>query len=152
MVNIICSEWIPSENIPFKIGIFIDWKVAWLPPGGGEGETGLLDGKTYPYHRWCAIMNIIKMYGIGVEICSEIVSCPYICPKRRLRWRLLKHEIRKSLKTGLWLKCSYFWFLGEKTQHWYVLRVGGVDGWETPSERGLSGRGYFSQFLSNPMI
>ena len=36
MVNFICSEWIPSENIPFKIGIFIDWKVVRLPPEGGR--------------------------------------------------------------------------------------------------------------------
>ena len=34
MVNIICSEWIPLENISFKIGIFIDWKVVRLPPPG----------------------------------------------------------------------------------------------------------------------
>lgn len=34
-VNPIRSEWIPSENIRFKIGIFIDWKVAYKPPEGG---------------------------------------------------------------------------------------------------------------------
>jgi hypothetical protein len=33
-VNPIRSEWIPSENIRFKIGIFIDWKVAYKPPEG----------------------------------------------------------------------------------------------------------------------
>jgi hypothetical protein len=33
-VNPISSECIPSENIRFKIGIFIDWKVAYKPPEG----------------------------------------------------------------------------------------------------------------------
>lgn len=92
--------------------IFIDWKVAYTPPEEGVGASG---GSgcfgtciVYPYDIWYDIMNTLKMYGVSVEICSEIVSCPYKCPKRRLRWRLLKHEMRKSLKTGLLLKCSYF--------------------------------------------
>ena len=37
MVHHICSEWIPLENIRFKIGIFIDWKVVRLPPPEGGG-------------------------------------------------------------------------------------------------------------------
>jgi hypothetical protein len=45
----------------------------------------------YPYDKWCVIMNIITMYGKGVETCVDIVSCMYICPKRRWRCRLLKH-------------------------------------------------------------
>ena len=34
-VKPIRSEWIPLENIRFKIGIFIDWEVVRLPPSGG---------------------------------------------------------------------------------------------------------------------
>jgi hypothetical protein len=44
MVNFICSEWIPSENIPFKIGIFIDWEVVRLPPPEGGCLRRACDG------------------------------------------------------------------------------------------------------------
>lgn len=65
MVNIICSEWIPSENIPFKIGIFIDWKVARLPPGGG-GRLGRLWDDDYvflPYYAVCGVKTVKVMGG-----------------------------------------------------------------------------------------
>jgi hypothetical protein len=68
MVNFICSEWIPLENIRFKIGIFIDWEVVRLPPlwGGcwGEGGTVILDGKTSSYHRWCGGCGGCGAYGM----------------------------------------------------------------------------------------
>jgi hypothetical protein len=45
-VKPICSEWIPLENIRFKIGIFIDWEVVRLPPPSGWG-AGMALGDVY---------------------------------------------------------------------------------------------------------
>jgi len=49
MVNIICSEWIPLENIRFKMGIFIDWEVAYKPRRGAP-PAGL---------GWLLVMRIV---------------------------------------------------------------------------------------------
>jgi hypothetical protein len=48
MVNIICSEWIPLENIRFKIGYLLIGK--WLtnpPEGGASGGPGMAFGDAY---------------------------------------------------------------------------------------------------------
>jgi hypothetical protein len=39
MVNLICSEWIPLENIPFKMGYLLigRWITTPLRRGGPEG-------------------------------------------------------------------------------------------------------------------
>ena len=68
------------ENIRFKIGIFIDWKVVRLPPGGGAGERGgtvILDGKTSPYHIWCGECGGCGVYGMDGEVfCISVWDVP----------------------------------------------------------------------------
>jgi hypothetical protein len=72
--------------------IFIDWSVT-MAIGGGLRRARLVLGYVYlyPYDTWCAIVNIITLYGMAVETCVDIVSCLYKCPKRHWRCRLLKH-------------------------------------------------------------
>ena len=72
--------------------IFIDWSVT-MAIGGDLRRARLVLGYVYlyPYDTWCAIVNIITLYGMVVETCVDIVSCLYKCPKRRWRCRLLKH-------------------------------------------------------------
>jgi hypothetical protein len=42
----------------------------------------------------------MMMVYVMVWVLWEYVSCPHKCPKRRWRWRLLKHEIQNTQKHG----------------------------------------------------
>lgn len=80
MVNIICSEWIPLENISFKIGYLLIGKWCdYPPPEGalGEGGTVILNGKTYYYHRWCGGCGECGVYGMDGEVfCISVWDTP----------------------------------------------------------------------------